>query len=182
MRRRRFRPKKPAKVIKPAYRVNEHITAPVVAVIDHEDNFLGEMPVAEAIAQAQEQELDLVEVSPKAAPPVCRITNFGKIQYQKAKEARLRNATKKKVVTKGIRIGIKTGTNDLAFKQKQADKFLVKGNKVKIEIFLRGRENAYAADAKDNLLDFTKGLTTPFKVEEEIKKAPRGFQMTIAPE
>ena len=182
MRRRRFRRKKPQPVELPAYRVNTYITASVVTLIDDQNNMLGEMSRDNALAAAKERGLDLVEVSPKATPPVCRIADFGKIQYQKSKELRAKNAAKKKVGTKGVRIGLKTGQNDLVFKQRQVDKFLLKGHKVKIEIFLRGRERAYQDTAKDNLISFTKGITTPHSMEEEIKKVPRGFQMLIAPE
>ncbi len=182
MRRRRFRRKKPQLVAAPAYKINSYITARTVTVIDDANEMLGEMTRDEGIALAQERELDLVEVSPKANPPVCRITDFGKIQYQKSKELRAKSAAKKKISTKGVRIGLKTGENDLDFKQKQVDKFLLKGNKAKIEIFLRGRENAYQDIARKNLLAFVEGIETPHTVEEEIKKAPRGFQIIIAPE
>ena len=182
MRRRRFRPKKPIKIIAPAYRTNERITAPIVFVIDENDERLGEMETVAAIARAREVEMDLVEVSPKAQPPVCRIANFGKIQYQKAKEERLRSANKKKTTTKGVRISPRTGANDLAFKQKQTDNFLLKGNKVRVEIFLRGRERSHRDAAKEALSAFATGLTTPHKIEEEVSSSPRGFQMTVAPE
>ncbi len=182
MRRRRFRPKKPVKVEKPAYRINEKIPAEVVFVIDENGEKLGEMSRTDAIARAQDSGLDLVEVSPKAQPPVCRIADFGKIQYQKSKEERQRTAAKKKTTTKGIRISVRTGENDIAFKQKQVDGFLLKGHKARIEIFLRGRERAHKDLAKETLANFTKGITTPYKVEEDISPSPRGFQMTIAPE
>ncbi len=182
MRRRRFRRKKPAAVEKPAYRVNNHITAETVKVVDETGQMLGEMARDKAIELAQERGLDLVEVYPKADPPVCRIADFGKIQYQKSKELRARNAAKKKLSTKGVRIGLKTGQNDLAFKQRQVDKFLLKGHKVRIEICLRGRERAHQDAAKENLSAFVEKLSTPHTTEEEIKKVPRGFQTIIAPE
>ncbi len=182
MRRRRFRPKKPQRVDKPAYKINEKIPSDTVFVIDQNGESIGEMSLSDGIAKAQESGLDLVEVSPKAQPPVCRIADFGKIQYQKSKEERQRTAAKKKTTTKGIRISVRTGANDLAFKQKQVDGFLLKGNKARIEIMLRGRERAHKDLARETLAEFTKGITTPFKIEEDIKSSPRGFQMTIAPE
>ncbi len=182
MRRRRFRPKKPQRVEKPPYKINEQIPADRVLVIDENNTNLGEMDLTRAIELARERELDLVEVFPKAQPPVCRIADFGKIQYQKSKEERQRNAAKKKTTTKGIRISVRTGINDIAFKQKQVDNFLLKGNKARIEIMLRGRERAHKDIARETLLKFTKGITTPFKVEEDVKPSPRGFQITIAPE
>ena len=182
MRRRRFRRKKPAKVEKPAYNVGTAIRAATVMVVDEKGEKLGEMPLREALELAEERGLDLVEVSPKAQPPVCRIADFGKIQYQKSKQLRARAAERKKLSTKGVRIGLKTGENDLAFKQKQVEKFLLKGHKVKIEIFLRGREKAHQDAAKESLEAFRARIGTPSTVEEEIKKTPRGFQMVIAPE
>ncbi len=182
MRRRRFRPKKPQRVEKPAYRINDNIDAARVFVIGADGEALGELPIEEAIVAAQNAGLDLVEVSPKAQPPVCRIADFGKIQYQKSKEARLRNAAKKKTTTKGVRIGVRTGSNDVAFKQKQVEGFLVKGNKARIEIVLRGRERAHKDLAKTTLEEFVAGITVPHKVEEALKSSPRGFQITIAPE
>lgn len=182
MRRRRFRPKKTVKVETPAYRINERIPAPVVFVIDENGVSIGEMPTPEAILRAKEVEMDLVEVSPKADPPVCRIADFGKIQYQKTKEKRVQSAGKKKTTTKGVRLSLRTGANDLAFKQRQADGFLVKGHKVRAEIFLRGREKAQRDAAKEALQSFCAGLTTPRKIEEDVTTSPRGFQMTVAPE
>lgn len=182
MRRRRFRPKKPQRVEKPAYKINEKIPAEIVFVIDQHGENLGDISLADGIAKAQEDGLDLVEVSPKAKPPVCRIADFGKIQYQKSKEERQRTAAKKKTTTKGIRISVRTDINDLTFKQKQVDGFLLKGNKARIEIMLRGRERAHKDIARKTLREFSKSITTPFKIEEDIKSSPRGFQMTIAPE
>ena len=107
--------------------------------------------------------------------------DFGKYQYQKSKEAQQQKAKQKKTEVKGIRIGIKTDDNDLAIRRKQAEKFLSKGNKVKIEIILKGREKAHKDLAKEVLSNFARSVSVPYKVEEEIKKHPRGFNMVIAP-
>lgn len=162
--------------------MNEQILVPEVIVIDLEGMNRGTMPVAEAIALAQEAEADLVEVSPLAKPPVCKITDFGKLQYRQAKQEQQQKAKQKKVETKGIRIGFRTDKHDLFFKKSQAEKFLLKGNKVRVEILLRGREKAMSDKARDNVREFLKSLATPHRTEEEMKRGPRGFTILIVPE
>jgi translation initiation factor IF-3 len=142
---------------------------------------LGILPIAEAINLAKEKSMDLVEIAPKAVPPVCKIMNFGKYQYQKAKEDRQNKSKQKKSEIKGIRLSTRTDDHDLDFKLNQAEKFLKKGNKIKIEIILKGREKAYANLAKDNLAEFIKKINCPNQIEQEIKRYPRGFNVIIAP-
>jgi translation initiation factor IF-3 len=172
---------KPKRRTGPIVRVNEMIRIPRVLVIDETGKNLGEMSNFEAIDLARSRELDLVEVNPKVRPPVCRILDYGKYQYQKAKEERSSRTKQKKVETKGIRIGIRTDEHDLEFKKKQAEKFLRQGNKIKVEILLRGREKAYQNLARSALSDFIKKIETPYKVEEEIKRFPGGLNIIIAP-
>jgi translation initiation factor IF-3 len=153
----------------------------VVFVIDDEGKQLGEMPILEAMALAREHLLDLVEVSPKAQPPVCRIMDYGKHLYQQSKQLRIAKAKQKKVEIKGIRIGFRTDTHDLDFKKVQANKFLKQGDKVKIDIVLRGREKAHQDMARENLQKFIATIETPYKVEDPIKRFPGGYNVTIAP-
>ncbi len=182
MRRRRHNRPKPKPQIIQRLRVNEQILVPRVMVIDGSGENLGEMDTAAAIALAQEQEADLVEVSPLATPPVCKITDYGKLQYRQAKQEQQQKAKQKKVETKGIRIGFRTDKHDLLFKKTQAEKFLGKGNKVRIEILLRGREKAMTDKARENLSLFLKSITLPYRTEEEVKRGPKGFTVLIAPE
>lgn len=163
-------------------RANGRIFADPVAVIDANNEFIGEVSLREARAMADEAGLDLVEVSPKAVPPVCKILDYGKFQYAQAKQFRQSKAQQKVVVTKGVRLGIRTDAHDLAFKKNQTEKFLRKGNKVKIEIILRGREKAHQDLAKTTLQDFMRTVSIPYRVEEDIKKFPGGFNVIIAPE
>lgn len=151
-------------------------------LIDSNGENFASIATEEALAKAKEQELDLVEVSPQAKPPVCRILDYGKFQYQQMKQVQQAKAKQKKVETKGIRIGFRTDTHDLEFKKNQAEKFLTKGNKVKIEILLRGREKALPDKAKESLKNFMNSISIPHTVEEEIKKFPAGFHVIIAPE
>lgn len=139
------------------------------------------MSVPEALNIAKERGFDLVEISPKALPPVCKVMDFGKFQYQKSKEDRLHKAKQKKSEVKGIRLSVRTDDHDLNFKKNQAEKFLSKGNKVKIEITLRGREKAHQDLARRNLNEFVKTISVPNKIEQEIKRYPGGFNIIIAP-
>jgi translation initiation factor IF-3 len=139
------------------------------------------MPTFEALALAKQKMLDLVEVAPNVVPPVCKIMDYGKFQYQQSKQKRIAQAKQKKVEIKGIRMRVQTEEHDRQFKQDQIEKFLKKGNKVKIEIVLKGREKAHADLARTNLQEFLKTITTPYKMEEEIKRFPGGFNVLIAP-
>lgn len=150
-------------------------------MIDDEGKQLGEMAIADAIALAKERMLDLVEVSPKAVPPVCRVMDYGKHLYQQSKQLRLAKAKQKKVEIKGVRLGLRTDTHDLEFKRAQSNKFLKQGDKVKIDIVLRGREKAHQDLARKNLQEFIAGITTPYKIEDHIKRFPGGFNVIIAP-
>lgn len=177
--RRRFRPKT-QKTQKPRYRVNEYIRIPKVFVIDEKGEKLGEMSNTDAIELAKSKGLDLVEVSPKSRPPVCKIANFGKFQYTQSKQNK--KSKQKKVETKGVRIGIRTSEHDLDFKRKQVEKFIKKGHKVKIEMILRGREKAHQNLAKENLQKFIDNLSISYSIDQEVKRFPGGFNSIIKPE
>ncbi|MCD6149784.1 translation initiation factor IF-3 [bacterium] len=151
-------------------------------VVDETGKNLGEMPNYEALNLARSKGLDLVEVSPNAKIPVCKITDYGKFQYIKTKQTRIASAKQKKVELKGVRIGLKTGRHDLDFKKKQTEKFLSKGHKVKIEMILKGREKAHQELAKNNLKEFADNISIPYRIEESLKRSPRGFDIIIAPE
>lgn len=150
-------------------------------VIDEQGKQLGKMETQQALAIAREHMLDLVEVSPKAIPPVCRIMDYGKHLYQQSKQMRLAKAKQKKVETKGIRLGLRTDTHDLDFKRSQAEKFLKQGDKVKVDIVLRGREKAHQDLARTNLNNFISAITVPHRIEDPIKRFPGGFNVIIAP-
>lgn len=130
---------------------------------------------------ARESELDLVEIVPNVRPPVVKIMDFGKFQYQKAKEEQQQKAKQKKTDVKGIRIGLKTDDHDIEVRRKQAEKFLSQGNKLKIEIRLKGREKAHQPLAREMLNNFVLSISFPNKIEQETKKFPGGFNVVIAP-
>jgi translation initiation factor IF-3 len=174
--------RKPFVKKEPKTRINENIFAREARIIDEEGNQLGIMPVSQALAIAKERVLDLVEISPKVSPPVCKIMDFGKFQYQKSKEERQHKAKQKKLDIKGIRLSVRTNEHDLNFKKDQAEKFLTKGNKVKIEISLKGREKAYQHLAREGLMDFVKKISIPNKIEQELKRYPGGYNIIISPQ
>ncbi|MCI0479021.1 translation initiation factor IF-3 [Candidatus Uhrbacteria bacterium] len=167
-----YRRRPPPKPQSQLYRSNEQINVPEVRVIDDENKFLGVLKTADAIAFARERELDLVEVSPKEHPPVCKILDYGAFKYQKDKEMRQQKAHAKKVEVKGIRLSVKMGSHDLEVRKEQALDFLKEGQKLKIEIYLRGREKAHGDLALQRIQDFIAavGQTYELYTEQEPKR------------
>ncbi len=151
-------------------------------VVDETGKNLGVLDTYKAIEIAQERGLDLVEIAPTVKPPVCKITDYGKHKYQQAKKEQQQKAKQKTIEVKGIRIGLSTSSHDLEYKAKQAGEFLGEGNKVRVEMRLRGREKAHLDLAKEKLSDFLKLITIAYKIEEEPKRNPIGLIMTIAKE
>ncbi len=133
-----------------------------------------------AIELAKQKGLDLVEISPTAKPPVCKIIDYGKYKYKQAKKEQKQKSKQKEIEIKGIRIGLSTSSHDLEYKAKQAKKFLNQGNKLKIEIKLKGREKAHRDLAKEKLNNFLEIISTNYKVEQEPKKNPMGLIMVIS--
>lgn len=124
-------------------RTNGQIRAAELRVIGASGEQLGIMSRQEALALAEEAGLDLVEISPNAAPPVAKIVDWGKFQYQKMKEAQKSRRNSKQSELKQMRFGLKIGQGDLEIKLRKVREFLAEGHKVRIQIFYRGRENAH---------------------------------------
>lgn len=112
-------------------------------VIDEDGKQLGILSRQEALAIAAEQGLDLVEISPDADPPVCKVIDWGKFNYQRTKQQQKNRKTSKSLDMKQMRFGLKIGAHDLEIKMNKVRKFLESGHKVKITIFYRGREQAH---------------------------------------
>ncbi|MEO5927242.1 MAG: translation initiation factor IF-3 [Patescibacteria group bacterium] len=167
-----YRRRPPQREAAPQYRSNAQIAVPEVRVIDENGAFLGVMKTSEAVALANEREYDLVEVSPKESPPVCKFLDFGAFKYQKDKETRQQKAHAKKVEVKGIRLSVKMGEHDLAVRLTQALDFLKEGQKLKIEIILRGREKAHGEIATQRIQTFLAKITEQYQLytEQEIKQ------------
>lgn len=166
------RRKKPQFDIGKQFRANEAIRAPEVRVIDAEGETLGVMRTQQALQLARERELDLVEVAPKAKPPVCRIIDYGQFKYQKEKEHKAKKTHARKVEVKGVRLSVKMGEHDLDIRRQKAKKFLEEGQKLKIEIMLRGREKAHGDIAKQRIEEFIDGLKQSYDlyVEQPVKR------------
>lgn len=150
-------------------------------MIDETGRQIGIFPLEEALQMAQERNLDLIQVTEKVEPPVCKIMDYGKYLYaleKKERQARLKKAGE----IKGIRLGFNISLHDLEIRANQAEKFLKKGNKIKIGMFLRGREKAHEGLAKEKIKQFleTLGKLIEIKIERELKKEPRGLTMIIS--
>lgn len=123
--------------------MNHQIRAAELRVIDADGKQLGVMSKQEALTIAEDQGLDLVEISPEASPPVCKIVDWGKFNYQKTKQQQQNRKAAKSLEMKQMRLGLKIGDHDLAIKMGKVQKFLENGHKVKITLFYRGREQAH---------------------------------------
>lgn len=155
-------------------------------VISEEGKRLGLMDAWRAIELAQEKGLDLVEVSPLLATPVCKIMDYGKYLYVLTKQKRQQSAKQKKIDTKGIRLTVRTDKHDLEFKARSAVKFMKKGHKARIDLVLKGREKSHMDLAKEKLEKFIQTIfeiskedpeTTNREIIKEVdaKKTPQGF-------
>lgn len=173
--RRRFQ----QRVEEPKYRANDRITVPEVRIIDENGVHVGVMPVAQAIAMAQERGLDLVEISPKDVPPICKFLNFGQFKYEQEKKDRIQKAHAKKVEVKGVRLSLRIGAHDLDIRKSQAMEFLEDGDKVQVELILRGREKAHAALAEKVMYDFVERVKKDVLVRIEQPVSKQGGRMTL---
>lgn len=158
-------------------RKNKQIRALAVRVIDAEDEQLGLMPIEKALQLAKDANTDLVEVSPKAKPPVCKLMDYGKYLYKLKKQDQQQKKKSKKTEVKGVRIGISTGEHDLEVKRKQAQKFLGERNLVKVVIIYKGRELAHKDLGRAKMIEFAESLSDI----ADIEAAPRhgGYQTVM---
>lgn len=125
-------------------------------------------------------ELDLVEISPNANPPIAKITDFGKYQYEENKKLKAQKAKAHTIEVKSLQIKIGTGEHDLELKAKKASEWLSEGNKIKIDLFLPGRSKFMDMNfLKERLDRILKFISTPYKISDEPKKSPKGLSVTI---
>jgi translation initiation factor IF-3 len=161
-------------------RINEAIRAGEVRLIDESGEQIGVVPLSQALAIARERDLDLVEVAPQAAPPVCRLMDYGKYIYERAK--REKEARKsQRVEIKEIRLRPKTGHHDRALKVKRIRDFLTKGCKVKVRVLFRGRERSHPEIGRDMLQGLAEELGDMASVEQHPKIDGRSMLMILAP-
>ena len=155
-------------------RINEEIRAPEVLLVDGEDSVT--LTVPQAIERAREQELDLIEISPKAKPPVVKITDFGRYMYQQKKKAQKQKAHNKQTEVKMLRFSFRTEKHDLDRILDRAREFLDERHLVKLVVRLRGREMTNKDYAKQKLAGLVEELADVAEVEQPVK--PQGNQFT----
>lgn len=157
------------------------IRRPEVRVINPDGQQLGIYPIRQALSIAQELGLDLVEINPKADPPVCRIMDFGKFKYEQKKQANAAKKKQKVIEVKEVKMRPKTDQHDFDFKMKHVRRFLDEGNKAKITIRFRGREMAHPEVAAALLDRVVQELGDDAVVEQSYKMEGRTMTMIIGP-
>jgi translation initiation factor IF-3 len=162
-------------------RVNQRIRVPEVRVIGAEGEMLGVLATHEALRKAQELGLDLVEVNPKAEPPVCKILDFGRYKYDEKKKAAEAKRKQSVVEVKEIKLRPKTDDHDINFKIKAARKFLESGHKVKFTVRFRGREITHPEKAQEQLDVIIPALEDIANVETRAMMEARAMSLVIAP-
>jgi translation initiation factor IF-3 len=152
-----------------------------VRLIDADGTQLGIMGVREAIAVAEERGLDLVEVAPNAAPPVCRIMDYGKFKYQQKKKTQEARKRQVQVVIKEVKIRPKTEEHDYQFKLRNARKFIEQKNKVKVTVIFRGRELAHTNIGRDIMARVAEETQDIAAVEKSASMEGRAMTMILTP-
>jgi translation initiation factor IF-3 len=162
-------------------KINREIRAVSVRVIDMEGQQLGVISLTDALAEAAKAGLDLVEVSPTAAPPVCRIMDYGKFRYQQSKKVQVSKKSQTVIQVKEIRLRPKTEEHDLEVKVKHVRKFLEQHNKVKISMMFRGREIAYTDIGRKIMEDIKNTLADGCVIDQQPKLEGRNMIMILSP-
>ncbi|MDC0629032.1 MAG: translation initiation factor IF-3 [Flavobacteriaceae bacterium] len=162
------------------HKINRKITAQELRLVG--DNVeVGVYSLSEALAIAREQEVDLVEISPNAVPPVCKVMDYKKFLYEQKKRDKAIKSKATKVVIKEIRFGPQTDDHDYAFKKKHAEKFLKEGAKLKAFVFFKGRSIIYQEQGQILLLRLAQDLEDLGKVEQMPKLEGKRMIMFISP-
>ena len=162
-------------------RFNNRITSPEVQVISSDGDNLGILNLHEAIHKAKEEGLDLIEISPKARPPVCKIMDMGKFKYDQQKKANKAKKKQKKIELKEIKLRPVTEIHDYTFKIRNAQKFISKGDKVKFTIRFRGRELQHSNLGNDLMEKIKQDMQSIGKVELQPKFDGKQMIMVIQP-
>jgi translation initiation factor IF-3 len=162
-------------------KINREIRAASVRVINVDGEQLGVISLTEALAEAAKAGLDLVEVSPTAAPPVCRIMDYGKFRYQQSKKVQVSKKSQTVIQVKEIRLRPKTEAHDLEVKIKHIRKFLDQHNKVKVSMMFRGREIAYTDIGRKIMEDLKNTLADGCVIDQQPKLEGRNMIMIISP-
>ncbi len=161
--------------------INEAIKFKEVRVIDSDGSQLGIMPIAKAIEAAYAKDLDLVNISPNATPPVCKVMDYGKYRFEQAKREKEAKKNQKTFEIKEIRLGLGIDTHDFETKGNHAIRFLKDGNKVKVSIRFRGRELGHPEIGLDTMSRFAEYCADVCTVEKAAKMEGRNMLMFLAP-
>ncbi|NLM61213.1 MAG: translation initiation factor IF-3 [Clostridiales bacterium] len=164
-----------------SHQINEEIRDSVVRLIAEDGTQLGIVSIQEALAAAQERDLDLVKIAPKAQPPVCKIMDYGKFRFEQAKREKEARRNQHVVEVKEIRMTPGIDTHDFEVKQRSASKFLKSGNKVKVSVRFRGRAITHTSIGEQLLLRFSEGLVEIADVEKAPKLEGRNMTLYLAP-
>lgn len=167
-------------VEKERVRMNEGIRVPEVRVLGPDGSNLGVMDTRDALKKAQELGFDLIEVSPNANPPVCRITDYGKFKYEQNKKDKEVKSRAKVTETKEAQVKIGTSEHDMDIKAQKIAQWLKEGHRVKIDLFLWGRYKYMEFNfLKERLERFLAIIPEGFKLADEIRKSPKGLSVAI---
>ncbi len=161
-------------------RINNEIRASELRVIGAEGQNLGVLSLEDALAAAKAAALDLIEISPSAVPPVAKITDYGKFEYERSKKEKVAKAKVKTSETKEIQIKVGTGDNDMLLKAKKVAEWLSEGHRVRAELFLKGRYKGMSEEfLKGRLEKFLLRVPYAYKIAEPITRSPKGFACVI---
>lgn len=163
------------------FRVNEGIRSAEVRLIGPDGSNLGVVPIRQALQIARDANLDLVEVSPNANPPVCRVMDFGKFIYERAKKEREARKSQTKIEVKEIRLRPKTNEAHRGFKVDDARRWLLQGHKVRVTIKFRGREMDYPEIALEDLKEIAQSLSDVSVIESPPQMEGRTMLVVLAP-
>lgn len=173
--------KKPSAKESGNLRINRQIRAPKVRVIDKDGNQAGILTIQQAIGLAEAANLDLVEISPTAQPPVCKIIDYGKYRYQQTKKEKESKKLQHQVKIKEVKVKPNTDDHDLQVKLKHAREFIEKGNKVRLTCMFRGREMAHPEVGKKVIQKLIEGLSDIATPEAFPKQMGRSLSVTVSP-
>lgn len=161
-------------------RINHQIKAPELRVITAEGENLGVIPLGQALVEARNRGADLIEVSPTATPPVAKIMDYGKYQYDEKKKVKDSRSRAQASEMKNIQVKIGTGDHDLELKAKRVSEWIAEGNRVKIDLYLVGRSKFMDFKfLKERLERILKLVTEEYRVSQEPLKGPKGVTVII---
>lgn len=161
-------------------RINQAIRASELRVIGPDGENIGTLSLADALKEAEKMKLDLIEISPKAKPPVAKITDFGQFRYDTKRKASVAKSKAHVTETKSVQVKIGTGDHDQQLKARRIAEWLEEGHRVKVDLFLWGRYKYMEASfLKERLDRFMKIIPAEYKIADPMKKSPKGWTATI---